>query len=121
MDWFKYIFDTVLCGLSIYLFNISFKMKKKKEIPEALLPANNSKIKDEEGFINMLYPSSIIFAILTLLFGVERFISDFGLLKKMGSIGNTIINVVFGVLFIISFGLFYSKLHEATSKFSGMK
>jgi|GEM_PF-2571286 hypothetical protein len=115
MSWFKIIFYAVIIGLGFYLVSLLRKLKNG-EVPEALLPPN-AKVKDGEAFGKMLMPSGIIFTVVTFLFGIEGYLSAFGVLKFLGKTGNKIIDVLIVLVFFVAFGFFYSKMHEAISKY----
>lgn len=115
-SWFKIIFYAVIVGLGFYILSLLMRIKKG-DIPEAILPPHTV-VKDADGFSKIVTPSGILFTILTFAFGIEGYLSYFGLFKALGKQVNTVIDIVFVLLFFVGFFFFYGKLQEAISKFA---
>lgn len=115
-SWFKIIFYSVIIGLGFYILSLLLKIKKGG-IPEAIIPPH-TKVKDGEGFSKIITPSGIVFMALTFAFGIEGYLSYFGLFKFLGKNANKVCDIVFALLFFVGFFFFYSKLQEAINKFA---
>ncbi len=65
------IFDLVIAVLGIYLVSSALQMKRTGEISGMFHSSENTEIcRDKEGFINGIYRQTLIFGVISLLFGV---------------------------------------------------
>lgn len=74
---FMIVFDIILIVLALYLFIAAFNAKKNKKMSSAFVPEGKEKMcKDSEGMVKAMFPKMIIFAAVTLIFGIESIIND---------------------------------------------
>lgn len=66
------IFDLLIAGSGVYLIYIAILMKWKGEIRKGVLVSkdvNPERIRDKEGFINYMFPKTIVIGALTVAVG----------------------------------------------------
>ncbi len=115
---FMLIFDAIILALAIYLFASAIYMKVKKQIPSMFVPsAYISHCKDVLGYISYVFPKTLLFSIVTFLFGGEATLNDIHLLGFIPTNVEKIINVVFMIAFLIVWIYFSSVLKKAYRKF----
>lgn len=71
------IFDVIITILGAYVIFSAFQMKRKGEISSFIVnPAEITRCKDKNGFINHIFSKTIIFGVICLVFGILAIIND---------------------------------------------
>lgn len=117
---FMYIFDAIILALGVYLLYSALLMKTRSKIPTAFVPDSAGNCKDKEAFLHLLFPRTLLFAIVTLAFGVEALIGDLGLLSFLGKSGQQITNAVMIILFLLVWIYFSKKLKDGLNQYYSM-
>lgn len=91
---FMLVFDVIVFFLGIYVVYQSERMKKEGKVPEMFVSSQEMKrCINERGFIQFLYPKSLGFGIVCVLFGVEGFYNDF--IYDLGNAVNAAVIIIF--------------------------
>ncbi len=108
---YNIIIDAVTLILGIYIICVSFRMKKSGRIESSFLAEEEmKKVKDTAGYIEDMYPKSLIFGGVITAISIVAVISDF--LKKIPYW--SYIEMIIFVLIIIWFS---NMLRNAREKF----
>lgn len=108
---YNIIIDAVTLILGIYIVFVSFRMKKSGKIESSFLADEEmKKVKDTAGYIDFMYPKSLIFGGVIVAISIVAVISDF--LKKIPYW--SYIEMIIFVLIIIWFS---NMLRNAREKF----
>lgn len=96
------LFDVIIGALGIYLLVSAFKMKKTGIIsPIIVNPDEIVKCKDSKGFIQKIFPSTVVFGVIAIGFSVFGSLCDL----KLITIGY--FNLI-GVFFFLGFWLYFT-------------
>lgn len=109
---FIVIFDVIIGGLGIYLVYSAFQMKRSGEISTIIMNREDIiKCKDKRGFIDYIYGRTLIFGLLSLIFGILGGIND-----SVYSFGR-FFNIVGVTIFIIVWLWFTHELKKGRDRY----
>ncbi len=109
------IFDVIVLLLGVFLLFGAFQVKKGI-IPTTFIPAETmARCYDREGMKNRLFPITVLFALVSLGYGVYGILFDFHILTVEGQL-ISFLNVLFIVMFITCWVLFSKTLKKAIAE-----
>jgi hypothetical protein len=109
------IFDVIVLLLGVFLLFGAFQVKKGI-IPHTFIPADvMTRCYDLEGMKNRLFPVTLLFAIVSLAYGVYGILFDFKIVTVEGQF-ISFLNVLFIVMFISSWVVFSKTLKKAIAE-----
>jgi hypothetical protein len=109
---FSIIFDVILLFLGIYIIYAGCKMKKEQQVGTLFVAQEElMRCKDVEGFVAFLFPKTLVFGGISLLFGVQ------GLCNDMIYAMPQWVNVLMIVLFLAAWVWFSAMLRKGKGKF----
>ncbi len=109
------IFDVIVLALGVFLLFGAFRVKKGN-IPATFVPAEvMARCYDPEGMKRRLFPITVLFAFVSLGYGVYGILFDFHIVTVEGQFVS-FLNVLFIVMFITSWVVFSRTLKNAIAK-----
>lgn len=109
-------FDLIIVVMGIYMITEAYRMKKTGELSKTVV--NEKEInhcKDKKGFIDFVFPKSITFGVILILFGILDFANTY-----MGTFG-AILDIVILIVFVAGFIWFSKQLGIARKNFFGYR
>ena len=109
------VFDVIVFALGIFLFFGAFQVHKGV-IPHTFIPAEAmSKCHDLEGMKNRLFPATLLFAIVSLGYGIYGILFDFHIVACEGTLVS-VSNVALIILFVATWVYFSRVLKKAVEE-----
>ena len=110
------IFDVIVLCLGIFLFFGAFQIKKGI-IPTTFVPADALlKCHDLDGMKKRLFPATILFAAVSLVYGIYSILFDFHILNYSNSL-TSFFNVFLIIAFIVTWVFFSRVLKKAVEEY----
>lgn len=93
---FILIFDVIIAGLGVYLIYSAWQMKRTGEISTVIINSIEiARCKDRKSFIDSIYNQTVIFGMISLVFGLLGCINDTVYpLGKLFDIGGVVVFIV---------------------------
>lgn len=114
IDIYK-IFDVIVLLLGIFLLFGAFQVKKGM-IPHTFIPAETmSRCYDMEGMKKRLFPITLLFALVSMGYGIYGILFDFHILTIQGEF-ISLLNVWFIVMFLLCWVVFSKTLKKAIAE-----
>lgn len=98
---FILIFDVIIAGLGVYLIYSAWQMKRTGEISTVIINSIEiARCKDKKSFIDNIYKQTVIFGMISLIFGLLGCINDAVYpLGKIFDIGGVVVFLMSWLLF----------------------
>lgn len=106
------VFDFIILILGIYIWILSFKMKKTGVVASLFVAAEEAaRCRDTAGFIAYLFPRGLLFGLVSIVFGAEGICND--LIVDLGQV----VNIILLLIFIAAWVWFSMQLRKGKEKF----